>query len=63
MTIPFHVKPAVRYNLITDTMTHQMIDRVDELVKDGWEPYGPLIHNPENRKFYQPMIKYPKAKT
>ena len=53
-----------QYQTVVETRAHALDNRVQELILDGWQPYGPqhFVNLSDGRSFAQPMVKYTKAK-
>lgn len=46
----------VKYTICTATTRGMMIDQINNLIQDDWQPFGELqIHD---HCFYQTMVKY-----
>ena len=49
-----------QYQTVIETRAHALDNRVQELILEGWQPYGSQHFT--NAQFVQPMVKYTKAK-
>lgn len=46
------------YTVVSASDKKALVDKVKELISEGWVPHGSLTHNVSS-SYLQPMIKYP----
>lgn len=53
------VERGGRYHTVTETINNfiSVEDQVNDLIKEGWQPYGNALSDPD-KEIYQPMVKY-----
>lgn len=59
----------IEYKIIANFDYTVVIDKVNELIKQGYQPYGPMVataadsgDGQDEDLVYQPMVKYEKGK-
>lgn len=58
------MEKIAEYQIVSDRQKDVMVERVNELIGEDWQPYGPLLKVPVNKTtdhLMQPMVKYGKG--
>jgi hypothetical protein len=50
---------VTEYTIVTADQLHLLAHDVNDMLKNGWQPFGNIVHSPDNRydNFGQAMVK------
>lgn len=51
-------KHVVLYDVVVTTSIKLLPSLVNESIQQGWQPYGNVVADPDERIFAQPIVKY-----
>jgi len=54
----FPYRKIVDYNAVSSYDLNTLNKKVQELIANGWEPFGSINSNGGDARFVQPMVRY-----